>query len=450
MFSKALCLLTFGASTSSCRGLSRPGGTRPHRAVSLRSASADRERDRLPALDGLRGIAVLLVMFYHFSYAWYFSASPADAAYARLSGAGWVGVDLFFVLSGFLITGILHDSRERAGYFSSFYARRILRIVPLYYGFVLGVLPLTAWLGAPDPAHSLAGLRAQIGWYLSYAVNFMLAFRGGWQAPVLPTGHLWSLALEEQFYLVWPPLVLLLSRRALIRTSGALVAAALLVRVGMRLGGAGEVATYVLPFARMDALLLGALVALVAREMGSVKPLARHAPRVLAVSGVVAAALLASAPARKSSTSLAVQTVGLTAIAVFFAALLVSAIAAPEGSRWGRVLRAPSLRTFGKYSYALYIFHPLVKTVLEAAGWGANRFLGLGGWIELPVHLAFTAFGTLVSLAVAWLSWHLLEKRFLRLKERYTTRPRAAEAVPRPRAAEPVPVPAGGAAASAR
>ncbi len=396
----------------------------------MRPTSAAEEHNRIPALDGLRGIAVLLVMVYHFSYAWHFSASPADAAYARVSAMGWVGVDLFFVLSGFLITGILHDSRERVGYFSSFYARRILRIFPLYYAFVLVVLPLAAWVGAPDPAHSLAALRAQIGWYLGYGVNFMLTFRGGWEAPVLPTGHLWSLALEEQFYLVWPPLVLLLSRRALIRTSAVLVAVALLVRVGMRLGGVGEVATYVLPWARMDALLLGALVALAVREMGSVAPLARHAPRVLAGAGVVAAATLVSAPARMSWSSPWVQTVGLTAIAVFFAALLVTAIAAPEGSRWGRFLRAPSLRTFGKYSYALYIFHPLVLAVLQANGWGADRFAALGPGMQIGVHLVYAAFASTVSLGVAWVSWNVMEKHFLKLKHRFSTRPKAAEPSP--------------------
>jgi len=392
---------------------------------------------RLPALDGLRGIAILLVMVYHFSYGGHFSSSPVDAAYGWVSGLGWVGVDLFFVLSGFLITGILSDSRERVGYFSSFYARRALRIFPLYYAFVLVVLPVAARVGAPDPAHLLGRLRESLGWYLGYGVNFMLAFNGGWKADILSTAHLWSLAVEEQFYLIWPPLVLLLSRRALMRTSAVLAAAALLIRVAMRLGGGGEVAAYVLPFARMDALLLGALVALAVRELGSVAPLARRAPRVLAVSGVVAAATLAAAPARLSSGSPWVQTVGLSAIAVFFAALLVTALAAPEGSRWGRLLRAPLLATLGKYSYALYIFHPLVMTTLQSVGWGVDRFAFVGWGLQIGVHLVFTAFATLMSLAVAWLSWTLMERHFLRLKEHFPTRARAPEPVP-----VPVPVPA--------
>jgi peptidoglycan/LPS O-acetylase OafA/YrhL len=394
------------------------------------SAATD-GHDRIPALDGLRGIAVLLVMVYHFSHGWwFFSASPVDAAYARVSGVGWVGVDLFFVLSGFLITGILHDSRERAGYFTSFYARRLLRIFPLYYAFVLLVLPATAWLLSADPGPAVAALRGKSGWYLGYAVNFLVALHGGWDASVLKTAHLWSLAVEEQFYLVWPPLVLLLSRRALIRTSGALVALALLIRVAMRLGGAGTVATYVLPFARMDALLMGALVALAVRELGSVAPLARLAPRVLLGSGVVAAATLASAPARTSWASPWVQTVGLTAIALFFAAALVLAVAAPQGSRWRRLLEAPSLRTFGKYSYALYIFHPLVLAVLQANGWGASRFMALGPRLQVGVHLCFTAFASMVSLGLAWLSWNLMEKHFLKAKHRFSTRPKAAEPTP--------------------
>jgi peptidoglycan/LPS O-acetylase OafA/YrhL len=399
----------------------------------VESPSAGVSHTRIPALDGLRGIAVLLVMGYHFSYAGSFSPSPIDLAYARLSGVGWVGVDLFFVLSGFLITGILYDSRGREGYFPNFYTRRVLRIFPLYYAFVLLVVPAAALVGAPDPAHSLGRLGDHLGWYLGYGVNFMLTFHGGWKADILGTSHLWSLAVEEQFYLLWPPLVLLLSRRALIRTSAVLAVAALLVRVALRLGGAVEVAAFVLPFARMDALLLGGLVALGVRELGSMAPLARRAPRVLAVSGAVAAATLASAPARTSNAAPWVQTVGYTAIAVFFAALLVTAVAAPEDSRWGRLLRAPSLLTLGKYSYALYVFHPMVMLVLQTIGWGPARFAALGGPLQVGVNLVFTAFATLVSLAVAWLSWNLLERHFLRLKERFTTRPRAPEPAPVPR-----------------
>jgi peptidoglycan/LPS O-acetylase OafA/YrhL len=134
-----------------------------------------------------------------------------------------------------------------------------------------------------------------------------------------------------------------------------------------------------------------------------------------------------------------VQSVGLTAIAVFFAALLVTAVAAPEGSRWGRFLRAPSLGTFGKYSYALYIFHPLVLAVLQSNGWGADRFAGLGPGMQVGVHLMFAAFATIVSLGVAWVSWNVMEKHFLKLKHRFPTRPRV----------EPAPVPLAGAAAPA-
>lgn len=368
-------------------------------------------------------------MIYHFSYAWGFSASPVDTAYARLSGLGWMGVDLFFVLSGFLITGILHDSRGRDGYFSSFFARRSLRIFPLYYAFVLLVLPLSVWLQTGDAAPAVAALRDRGGWYLGYAVNFMVALDGGWATSMPHTEHLWSLALEEQFYLVWPPLVLLLSRRALIRTSAVLVVVALAARTVLWAAGASPVATYVLPFTRMDALLMGALVALLVRELGSMAPLARQAPRVLVGAGLVAVATLATASPRSSWASPWVQTVGFTAIGAFFAAALVAAVSADESSRWGRILRGPWLRMFGKYSYALYIFHPLVLAGLRANGWGAARFAGLGGSVQIGVHLLFTAFATLVSLAVAWLSWNLAEKHFLTFKHRFSTRPKPIPAV---------------------
>jgi len=383
------------------------------------------DHDRIPALDGLRGIAVLLVILYHSSYASALSASPVDAAYARLSGAGWMGVDLFFVLSGFLITGILDDSRGRDGYFSSFYARRFLRIFPLYYAFVLLVLPLSARLLAGNLAPDVAELRAKSGWYLGYAVNFLVVLHDGWKATVPHTSHLWSLAVEEQFYLIWPPLVFLLPRRALIRASAALVGVALAARTVLLAAGIGPVVAYVLPFTRMDALLMGALVALGMRELGSVAPLARHAPRVLIGAGLVAAASLATGSPRLGWTAPWVQTIGFTAIAAFFAAALVTAVAADGSSRWGRILRAPWLRTFGKYSYALYIFHPLVLAVLYAHGWGAERFAVPGAGVQIGAQLLYAAFSTAVSLAVAWLSWNLLEKHFLKLKHRFSTHPRA-------------------------
>ena len=372
---------------------------------------------RIAALDGVRGIAILSVIVYHASYKWWFSESIVDQAYARVSAAGWVGVDLFFVLSGFLITGILYDSRERAGYFRDFYVRRVLRIFPLYFVFLLLVLPLAAGLLSAAPAADLAALRARSPWYLAYAANGLIALRG-WDAAVLDTAHLWSLAVEEQFYLLWPPIVLLLSRRALLRTCAAMAVVALAARGVMVAAGAPAAAVYVLPFTRMDALLTGAAIALLAREVG-VAPLARIAPRVLVWAGLVGVAAFAVAPARMSYASPAVLTVGLTAVSLACGAILVLALASRPESRWGQAVRSRSLATFGKYAYALYVFHPAVLAALMRLRWGTVRFSSLAvGGVQLPVHLAFTAFATLVSLGVAWLSWNLLEKHFLRLKDR--------------------------------
>src|SRR5205823_1934832 len=125
---------------------------------------------------------------------------------------GWSGVDLFFVLSGFLITGILCDAKGRDGYFRNFFTRRILRIFPLYYGF-LGVVFLLLPRVTPFGRHLAALLHYQV-WYWTYLLNVLISLRG-WP-PVADFNHFWLLAVEDQFYLVWPFVVYMLGRRALL------------------------------------------------------------------------------------------------------------------------------------------------------------------------------------------------------------------------------------------
>ena len=153
----------------------------------------------IPALDGLRGIAIILVMLHHFTY--YRPTSGIDALIGSVLFFGWTGVDLFFVLSGFLITGILLDTRGSERYFTSFYARRTLRIFPLYYLVLFLAFVVLPKFPAVHPV--LAG-QADVPpqWpYWLYLTNFSIADRGwvhGW------VDVAWSLAIEEQFYLVWP------------------------------------------------------------------------------------------------------------------------------------------------------------------------------------------------------------------------------------------------------
>src|SRR6267378_3336101 len=180
------------------------------------AAEVDRslERGHILALDGLRGIAILLVVACHFVSNLHISAAGPAWVLVAIAHAGWAGVDLFFVLSGFLITGILVDARGSSSYFKAFYARRALRILPAYYGFLFAifiVLPLLN-LGAGDN-YMLA--RQHQGWYWLHLTNIMMAIGEIPGRGPYPNTLFWSLAVEEQFYFIWPAIVALCSTNTL-------------------------------------------------------------------------------------------------------------------------------------------------------------------------------------------------------------------------------------------
>lgn len=361
--------------------------------------------ERLPALDGLRGLAILAVLLLHFTV--YGGPPPAggiDGLFYRAAQAGWIGVDLFFVLSGFLITGILYDAKGSATYFRSFYARRVLRIFPLYYGALAVFLLLV-------PA-----LRRDAFWYWTYLSNIQIAREGWPDSGAL--GHFWSLAVEEQFYLVWPVVVLLLGRRSLMAACWACLAGSLLLRVGLHLMDQ-ETAAFVLTPARLDSLAAGALLALAARGPEGLAPVAR---RTGAMAGACAIALLAVASWRGGlpAEDSVVGTVGHTLLAGLFASILALAAAASPGAFLIRGLSSPFLVFFGRYSYGLYVIHhPLLFLKPES----------LSATASLPSRLLFILLATVVSVALAWVSWHLWEKRFLQLKHLFPYRAAPAERV---------------------
>jgi peptidoglycan/LPS O-acetylase OafA/YrhL len=373
---------------------------------------------RLPALDGLRGAAILMVLVYHFTlYGGMQPDTAPDALYAGVAMLGWVGVDLFFVLSGFLITGILRDTRDEPFYFRNFYARRTLRIFPVYYATLIvafGLIP--ALFTISDGFERLLGDQL---WYWTYLVNFEVA-RDYWPE-FFALGHLWSLAVEEQFYLLWPLLVFCVRGRRLGAVCIAIVAAAPLIRWGLVQAGS-TLGAYVLMPARSDALALGALIALIARKPGGVARLARSVRPVMAVS---ASALLAMLLWRGGlgTEDRVVQVFGFSAVALFFGALLVLALAAPAESALGKLLRNRALRITGQYSYALYLFHHPIAIFLGANYMPVGSLPRLLG-SQLPAQVFFFAVAGAASFALAWLSWRLIELPFLRLKTRF---PYAAE-----------------------
>jgi len=388
------------------------------RSGALTSTIGSREPGgHIPALDGVRGVAILLVLIFHLSVYGHGLAPSGlfiDRLYYRVAGTGWIGVDLFFVLSGFLITGILYDAKEGQHYFRNFYARRILRIFPLYYGALILFLVVLPWL---RPDHSGLRLMARDGaWYWSYLSNLQIA-RDGWPQ-FGAIGHFWSLAVEEQFYLVWPVIVLVLSRRQLQLASLACIVAALAVRVTLNAEG-NSTAAFVLMPARIDALAVGAYLAVTARGPEGLQRLSRLAPTSAALLSL---GFLVIFGVRKGFAAYdpVVSTIGHTILACLFGAVLVLALTSARHAVIARVFDSSFLSFFGRYSYGIYVFHHpilffkpgIIPLAIVPSLFGS----------QLLRQLVFLVIATAVSVGIAFLSWHLFEKQFLKLKRLFPYR----------------------------
>jgi peptidoglycan/LPS O-acetylase OafA/YrhL len=340
-----------------------------------------------------------------------------DKRFYDIATSGWVGVDLFFVLSGFLITGILFDTKETNNFFRNFYIRRILRIFPLYYGTLV-----VFFLILPRIMRSnwqLQLLAQQQSWYWSYLVNVLIAFKD-WPL-VRGIGHFWSLAVEEQFYLFWPIIVFFFRGRHLMIICTIGIMSSLAIRVGLILTG-HSTAAYVLMPARMDTLAVGALLALVARGPRGLAGLSRWAWPVAAALTVVLLAIFVSRRGLNTE-DIVVETIGYTLIAFLFGAILIIAVTSSAQSIPGKVFASSALVFFGRYSYALYVFHPPILFFLKDHVFSVGTLPRLMG-SQLPGQILFIAVATGVSVGVALLSWHFYEQPFLKLKNLFPYQPR--------------------------
>ena len=374
----------------------------------------------LPPLDGLRGIAILLVMFFHYEVrSWPWKSGLAWPMWAVIR-EGWLGVDLFFVLSGFLITGILFDSRRSLGYFRTFYMRRTLRIFPVYYAYLVAMFVVLPALPRVVPWQAVTPFDVQI-WYWSYLSNVLIALQG-WQSSPSFVGHFWSLAVEEQFYLVWPMVVLRSSRRVLIWVCLGCMVGALAVRAGLKIAHVSWLANYVLTGARMDSLAMGALVAVAVRSPGGLALVTRFA-RPLAIVGTLAFVALFRWRGLEDSSDNAIGTVGLSVIAFFFAGIIAVAVTGRPGSLVYRALTWRVLIKVGKYSYAMYVMHYVVRLTLDATGFSLADISTRIPWSP-AAHGAYVMTNTLATFGLAVLSWRLIEAPFLRLKDRFAYGPR--------------------------
>jgi peptidoglycan/LPS O-acetylase OafA/YrhL len=342
----------------------------------------------------LRGIAILLVLLYHFV------SSPRiqPPLFHRMFAIGWSGVDLFFVLSGFLIGGILLDVRESPNYFRTFYGRRFFRIVPLYY----------LWIGAYFVVSSIWA--SHIPWrsipiYLLFLQNYVKIDRAVLAVACL--GALWSLAVEEQFYLIVPTVVRFLSPpRLLLMLYCAIICAPVFRILVYTYLPNHPAAPYTLTPCRVDALAMGVLLAYGWRNERWKLAFYRYQTSIFGICFLLLCGFLYLAIWRPVQYSLTMSSWGYSVVDVLFASLLAVAIMMP-GSPWAAVCRLPFLTELGRVSYCLYVIHTAVNLACHELFF--HRIPRFESWSTALV----SALAAALSYGLAALSWKFFEHPLL-------------------------------------
>jgi peptidoglycan/LPS O-acetylase OafA/YrhL len=383
---------------------------------------------RVPWLDGFRGIGILSVILVH-------CLLPTQGGGTRtadrmfdwtLLNFGPLAMDMFFAMSGFLITSILERTRLAERPIRTFYFRRILRIVPLYYGFLLLALFSSSYLPA-----SMVGHPHGPAWEFAFLTNFLLSFHGD-SATGTFFPHFWTLAVEEQFYLFWPLVLLLQPRRLNEKTCLWLIGFSLVFRSVIAFGtnlhflgypfaptNGPNYAAYFLTPGRLDGLIAGALVALLrARRPVFLRRIVRPAMAWSAVAIVVfVPACTEIRHLGQSSLSYALYFSVLPFASSIFFAALIGWIATNPQERNPKWLAGKGLSSIARYSYGMYAFHmPVI--ILLLYGKFAYSGVEIRGY-ALPYTLYFFCVVAGISYLLGYLSWHFFEKRFLLLAPRY-------------------------------
>lgn len=381
------------------------------------TAGSQKPREHVAALDGVRGIAILLVLATHLT--------PFKEPYhgigemlLSVADVGWCGVDLFFVLSAFLITTILIETKGQSRFLGNFYARRILRISPLYYAVLVAeLLLLPRLLGVHAPAtHAALGQQWALWTYCANLVPDI--YRSEW----LSLGHLWSLSMEEQYYVVWAFAIALLPgrwhMRALLLVGSVVVGGQLILL--FTIGGVAF-PPFVIGwhlFSRFDGFIAGSALALLLADSSWRPRILRWSIPLAAGSGailleMVRRNLLNGAVQESYREHTVVKAIVFPLLAIFFVSLVAVAIRGGRIAR--RIFGTSVLRFLGKYSYGIYMFHGLLLPWF-AAHITREWAMRVGGSPNRAAMVYFTV-GSAVSVLVAVASYHLFEVRALRLKQ---------------------------------
>jgi peptidoglycan/LPS O-acetylase OafA/YrhL len=350
-------------------------------------------------LDGVRGVAILLVLLFHTFPA---AAIPNVGKFlVPFFSSMWVGVDLFFVLSGFLITRILLSSKQSPDRFSRFYLRRALRIFPLYYlslTLALFVLPRFA---LPE----MRQLQPLWPWFYSYSINIWVFIIND-SLPTHLLNHYWSLAVEEQFYLFWPLIIFSLQRRRLPIVILYVCTAAILARAAMIAKGYSWSPLYVNLFTRMDSFALGAL-ATYAYVYKSDAITDRRAKYIVWAAGLSLILLFVALKGFEIGSRLS-QFLVFPIIAMFFSAGIYLLLRCSKESIFKRFFSHSALRFLGKYSYGIYIYHWIIFHYIASIPAFKTQ--------SLPSLLALFGLANAITLIAAMVSFHGFESHFLKLK----------------------------------
>ncbi len=353
-----------------------------------------------PALDGLRGIAIISVLFCH------------NFIFLSFSKFGWAGVDLFFVLSGFLITEILLQTRENKDYLKGFYIRRVLRIFPLYYGMLLIVLVIFPFLSQFKQQHVYYMQNQGALWF--HLQNWLVIFRQ--QPNYMPLSHFWSLSVEEQFYLIWPFIILFFKNlRKLVFFTCCILAACILFRFFCWLHFGNGDTTYQLQYkTRIDGLCIGSLIAIWRFNGANIvrKNLMKLSTILLSIH-IIAYILVKTIFIGTPHFSF----FGYTDIAVLFGFIMLYAIE-KRNAGTKLLLENQFVKGLGKISYGLYVYHWPVLLLFKIYLLPYSISLGLSNqtaYISVPVAAAA------MSIAISIASYNLFERKILALKDVITS-----------------------------
>ena len=361
--------------------------------------SSESLKRHYPALDGIRGVAILLVVFFH------------NFGFIKYFGFGWLGVDLFFVLSGYLITDGLMRTVGKKNYLKNFYAKRVLRIFPLYYlVLIITIFVLSRINGLQDNVEYYV---ANQWWFWLYLQNWLFIFKELEQTNLLL--HFWSLAVEEQFYLFWPFIILLFrNARKLIIVTTILLLLVLITRVVLWMNHVEGLEYFGLyTFTRVDGIFIGSLLASIMYI--DRLWLSKYTGIIVLIIALLNFGFFFLNRANQFSFPF-FPFIGYTTFAIVFAIIVYEAVLG-KTKAINFLFTINTLRFFGKISYGFYVFHwPIYVGLLAPLRNLFQNELNLPHSLIEPL---VSILATLIALVVSILSYHFFERKFLKLKKKF-------------------------------